>query len=244
MTLGSGSASPGSRSAWRGDAARRGALLRPLRRLGLAGALPRAVDDPCLRRAATTQRIRLGTWVTNPLSRHPLVTAACARPWTTLRPGASTSGSAPAGPGFGTSAWPPPSSRAGGVRPRRPGAARDGRCRLDGARADSAVGRPATDPDRHGRPRLALAGARGPGRRRRRWSGSASRPRRWRAPSSCSSGRSRGGSLARRPRGLVHVLLVGGRAARQGQGGGAWSATAFALHFADSGSRASSSRRS
>jgi 5,10-methylenetetrahydromethanopterin reductase len=28
--------------------------------------------------ARDTERIRLGTWVTNPLSRHPLVTAACA----------------------------------------------------------------------------------------------------------------------------------------------------------------------
>jgi 5,10-methylenetetrahydromethanopterin reductase len=37
--------------------------------------------------ARDTERIRLGTWVTNPLSRHPLVTAACAATVDDLAPG-------------------------------------------------------------------------------------------------------------------------------------------------------------
>jgi 5,10-methylenetetrahydromethanopterin reductase len=37
--------------------------------------------------ARDTKRIRLGTWVTNPLSRHPLVTAACAGTVDDLAPG-------------------------------------------------------------------------------------------------------------------------------------------------------------
>ena len=37
--------------------------------------------------ARDTKRIRLGTWVTNPLSRHPLVTAACAATVDDLAPG-------------------------------------------------------------------------------------------------------------------------------------------------------------
>jgi 5,10-methylenetetrahydromethanopterin reductase len=37
--------------------------------------------------ACDTNRIRLGTWVTNPLSRHPLVTAACAGTLDDLAPG-------------------------------------------------------------------------------------------------------------------------------------------------------------
>jgi 5,10-methylenetetrahydromethanopterin reductase len=37
--------------------------------------------------ARDTNRIRLGTWVTNPLSRHPLVTAACAGTLDDLAPG-------------------------------------------------------------------------------------------------------------------------------------------------------------
>jgi 5,10-methylenetetrahydromethanopterin reductase len=37
--------------------------------------------------ARDTDRIRLGTWVTNPLSRHPLVTAACAATLDDLAPG-------------------------------------------------------------------------------------------------------------------------------------------------------------
>jgi 5,10-methylenetetrahydromethanopterin reductase len=37
--------------------------------------------------ARDTERIRLGTWVTNPLSRHPLVTAACAATLDDLAPG-------------------------------------------------------------------------------------------------------------------------------------------------------------
>jgi 5,10-methylenetetrahydromethanopterin reductase len=37
--------------------------------------------------ARDTTRIRLGTWVTNPLSRHPLVTAACAATVDDLAPG-------------------------------------------------------------------------------------------------------------------------------------------------------------
>ena len=37
--------------------------------------------------ARDTDRIRLGTWVTNPLSRHPLVTAACAATVDDLAPG-------------------------------------------------------------------------------------------------------------------------------------------------------------
>jgi 5,10-methylenetetrahydromethanopterin reductase len=37
--------------------------------------------------AADLERIRLGTWVTNPLSRHPLVTAACAATVSDLAPG-------------------------------------------------------------------------------------------------------------------------------------------------------------
>ena len=37
--------------------------------------------------ARDTERIRLGTWVTNPLARHPLVTAACAATVDDLAPG-------------------------------------------------------------------------------------------------------------------------------------------------------------
>jgi 5,10-methylenetetrahydromethanopterin reductase len=37
--------------------------------------------------ARDTERIRLGTWVTNPLARHPLVTAACAATVEDLAPG-------------------------------------------------------------------------------------------------------------------------------------------------------------
>ena len=37
--------------------------------------------------ARDTERIQLGTWVTNPLSRHPLVTAACAATLDDLAPG-------------------------------------------------------------------------------------------------------------------------------------------------------------
>jgi 5,10-methylenetetrahydromethanopterin reductase len=51
--------------------------------------------------ARDTTRIRLGTWVTNPLTRHPLVTAACAATLDDLAPGRAYIG---IGAG-GTGAW-------------------------------------------------------------------------------------------------------------------------------------------
>jgi 5,10-methylenetetrahydromethanopterin reductase len=51
---------------------------------------PALFRDPWVTLASTardTHRIRLGTWVTNPLSRHPLVTAACAATVDDLAPG-------------------------------------------------------------------------------------------------------------------------------------------------------------
>jgi 5,10-methylenetetrahydromethanopterin reductase len=52
--------------------------------------------------ARDVERIRLGTWVTNPLSRHPLVTAACAATVDDLAPGRVYIG---IGAG-GTGVWP------------------------------------------------------------------------------------------------------------------------------------------
>ena len=78
--------------------------------------------------ARDTERIRLGTWVTNPLSRHPLVTAACAATVDDLAPGRLYIGIGAGGTGRLASRHEHREARrARGVRPRRARPARDRR---------------------------------------------------------------------------------------------------------------------
>ena len=119
--------------------------------------------------ARDTERIRLGTWVTNPLSRHPLVTAAAAATVDDLAPGRVYIGIGAGGTGvwhlgMETAKLAELEAYILAVR----GLLETGSATWNGHAADAAVGRPAPHPDHHGRPRLALASARREDRRRRR----------------------------------------------------------------------------
>ena len=151
------------------------------------------------RRSPRSRGTRSGSgsapWVTNPLSRHPVVTAACAATVDDLAPGrlvhrdrrgrhrrlASRAAHRASSPN-----WRPTSSPSAALL-------EDGSAEWNGTRLTPALGRATADPDHHRRPRAAVAAARGPDRRRRRDRARGHAGGRPRRRSSCSPGRAEAG---------------------------------------------------
>ena len=204
----------------RGDATRRGPRLRPVRRLGFARALPGALDDARIGRAGHRRGSGSAPGSRTPSRATRWSPPPARRPSTTSRPAASTSASARAAQGSGTSAWAPRSSPS--WRPMSlPSAAcsRPAAREWQGHALTLPLGGPPPHPDHHGRPRLALAPAGRADRRRRRDRARDHAGRRRVVARAARRGRARRRPVGRRPRGLVHVVLVGRRGAGQGEGG-------------------------